>query len=99
MTNPVFVSTQWLADNLDQPDVVVLDASWYLPAQQRDAVAEYAAGHILASFIVFFADTRYGFDRAFDESYYLTDRYIFWVARKRKTTVYAAFRFNKIPLS
>ena len=46
MTNPVFVSTQWLADNLDQPDVVVLDASWYLPAQQRDAVAEYAAGHI-----------------------------------------------------
>ena len=46
MTNPVFVSTQWLADNLDQPDVVVLDASWYLPAQQRDTVAEYAAGHI-----------------------------------------------------
>jgi thiosulfate/3-mercaptopyruvate sulfurtransferase len=46
MTHPIFVSTQWLADHLDQPDVVVLDASWYLPAQQRDAAAEYAAGHI-----------------------------------------------------
>lgn len=46
MTQPIFVSTQWLADHLDQPDVVVLDASWYLPAQQRDAAAEYAAGHI-----------------------------------------------------
>ncbi len=46
MTHPIFVTTQWLADHLDQPDVVVLDASWYLPAQQRDAAAEYAAGHI-----------------------------------------------------
>ena len=46
MTHSHCVSTQWLADNLDQPDLVVLDASWYLPAQQRDAAAEYAAGHI-----------------------------------------------------
>lgn len=40
------VSTQWLADHLDDPDLRVLDASWYLPAQNRDARAEYAAGHI-----------------------------------------------------
>ncbi len=42
----VFVSTQWLAEHLDAPDVVVVDASWYLPAQGRDGVAEYAARRI-----------------------------------------------------
>ncbi len=40
------VSTQWLADHLTAPDVVVVDASWYLPAQNRNARAEYAEGHI-----------------------------------------------------
>jgi thiosulfate/3-mercaptopyruvate sulfurtransferase len=38
------VSADWLAAHLT--DVRVLDASWYLPAQNRDARAEYAAGHI-----------------------------------------------------
>jgi thiosulfate/3-mercaptopyruvate sulfurtransferase len=38
------VSTDWLQDHL--AEVRVLDASWYLPAQNRDARAEYAAGHI-----------------------------------------------------
>ena len=37
-------STQWLADNLDK--VVVVDASYYLPNQKRDAQAEYLAAHI-----------------------------------------------------
>ncbi|MFO1202639.1 MAG: 3-mercaptopyruvate sulfurtransferase [Tabrizicola sp.] len=40
------VSTDWLAKHLRDPDLRVLDASWYLPAQNRDAKAEYAAGHI-----------------------------------------------------
>jgi thiosulfate/3-mercaptopyruvate sulfurtransferase len=40
------VSTDWLAARLDAPDVVVVDGSFYLPAMQRDAVAEYLAGHI-----------------------------------------------------
>ena len=40
------VSTEWLADHLSDPTLRVLDASWYLPAQNRDARAEYAAGHI-----------------------------------------------------
>ena len=40
------VSTAWLAANLAGADVAVLDASWYLPAQKRDAKAEYAAAHI-----------------------------------------------------
>lgn len=41
-----FVSTEWLADHLSAPDVVVVDGSWFLPSMNRDAKAEYAAGHI-----------------------------------------------------
>lgn len=40
------VSTDWLADHLKSPDLRILDASWYLPAQGRDAKAEYAERHI-----------------------------------------------------
>jgi thiosulfate/3-mercaptopyruvate sulfurtransferase len=43
---PPLVSTQWLADHLASPDVVVLDASHHLPAAGRNARADYAAGHI-----------------------------------------------------
>ncbi|NIX77744.1 3-mercaptopyruvate sulfurtransferase [Microvirga terricola] len=41
-----FVSTTWLQDHLNDPNVVIVDASWYLPAQNRDPDAEYLAGHI-----------------------------------------------------
>ena len=40
------VSTQWLEDNLKDPDLRILDASWYLPTQDRDPKAEYDAEHI-----------------------------------------------------
>jgi thiosulfate/3-mercaptopyruvate sulfurtransferase len=40
------VSTAWLADHLDAPDVRIADASWYLPQAGRDAKAEYRAAHI-----------------------------------------------------
>jgi thiosulfate/3-mercaptopyruvate sulfurtransferase len=40
------VSTAWLAGHLGRPGLVVLDASWYLPRQQRDPRTEYLAGHI-----------------------------------------------------
>lgn len=40
------VSTTWLARHLKDPDLRVLDASWYLPAEGRDPRAEYEAGHI-----------------------------------------------------
>ena len=40
------VSTDWLAGRLAAPDTVVVDGSYYLPAMQRDAAAEYLAGHI-----------------------------------------------------
>ncbi|MEL6600429.1 MAG: 3-mercaptopyruvate sulfurtransferase, partial [Pseudomonadota bacterium] len=40
------VSTEWLEAHLNAPDLRILDASWYLPAEGRDAKAEYLAGHI-----------------------------------------------------
>lgn len=40
------VSTEWLAAHLRDPDLRVLDASWYLPGSGRDARGEYAAAHI-----------------------------------------------------
>lgn len=45
MHNP-FVSTDWLAAHLHDPHLVVLDASWHLPGAERNARAEYLAGHI-----------------------------------------------------
>ncbi len=42
----VFVSTDWLAEHLDAPDVVVVDGSWYLPAHGRDPHAEFAERRI-----------------------------------------------------
>lgn len=40
------VSTEWLANHLKDPDLRVLDASWYLPDTGRTAKAEYLAAHI-----------------------------------------------------
>lgn len=40
------VSTAWLEAHLKDPDLRILDASWYLPGAGRDARAEYMAGHI-----------------------------------------------------
>ena len=42
----VLVSTEWLAEHLASPDVVPVDASWYLPAMQRQPKAEYLEQHI-----------------------------------------------------
>jgi thiosulfate/3-mercaptopyruvate sulfurtransferase len=46
MNNTHVVSTNWLAEHLDKGDIKILDGSFYLPAEQRDADAEYAAAHI-----------------------------------------------------
>jgi len=40
------VSTQWLAEHLGEPDLVVVDASWFMPSLGRDGHAEYLAAHI-----------------------------------------------------
>jgi len=40
------VSTEWLAAHLNAPDLRILDASWHMPAEKRDARAEFEAAHI-----------------------------------------------------
>ena len=45
-------STEWLAGEIGKPGVVVVDGSYYLPTQNRDARAEYIAAHIAGA--VFF---------------------------------------------
>ncbi len=40
------VSAEWLEARIGQPELRIVDASWYLPAQNRDGAGEYAAGHI-----------------------------------------------------
>jgi thiosulfate/3-mercaptopyruvate sulfurtransferase len=43
---PIFVSTEWLAANLSQKNIAVVDASWYLPTMNRDGKAEFLVRHI-----------------------------------------------------
>ena len=40
------VSTDWLAAHLGDPDLRVVDATWYLPHLKRDARAEFVQAHI-----------------------------------------------------
>src|ERR1700722_17097711 len=46
MNSRWLVTTGWLDALLGAAERVVLDASYYLPTQNRDAAAEYRAGHI-----------------------------------------------------
>ncbi len=43
---PLLVTPGWLAERLGDPKIAIVDASWYLPVQNRDAKAEFLAGHI-----------------------------------------------------
>lgn len=40
------VETDWLAAHLDAPDIVVIDASWYLPGVERNPYDEYLEARI-----------------------------------------------------
>jgi thiosulfate/3-mercaptopyruvate sulfurtransferase len=40
------VSTEWLAANLTNAKLRIVDSSWYMPDQERDAKAEFTARHI-----------------------------------------------------
>jgi len=40
------VSTDWLATHLKDPDLRIIDASWYMPADKRSGQAEYNSAHI-----------------------------------------------------
>jgi thiosulfate/3-mercaptopyruvate sulfurtransferase len=41
-----FVSTEWLADHLGDPDLRIVDATFHMAIAKRDADAEYLASHI-----------------------------------------------------
>jgi thiosulfate/3-mercaptopyruvate sulfurtransferase len=45
-TSKNLVTTDWLAARLGEPEVSIVDGSFYLPALKRDAKSEYLAGHI-----------------------------------------------------
>jgi len=45
MENP-FATTDWLAAHLDDPNILPIDASWFLPAANRKPQEEFLAGHI-----------------------------------------------------
>ena len=40
------VETDWLANHLRSPDLIILDGSWHLPNSGRDAKSEYLTEHI-----------------------------------------------------
>ncbi len=40
------VSTDWVARHLSDPDLRIVDFSWYLPSMKRDPRAEYDAAHL-----------------------------------------------------
>ena len=46
MTSQNFVTTEWLADHLNEPGLGLIDASWHLPPSGRSGAVEFRAGHI-----------------------------------------------------
>ena len=40
------VSTDWLAEHLGEPDLVVVDCTWHMPASGRNAAREFLDAHI-----------------------------------------------------
>ncbi|GLS20398.1 sulfurtransferase [Labrys miyagiensis] len=45
-SSPHLASTEWLAARLGDPTVAIVDASWYLPAANRNAYEEYKTAHV-----------------------------------------------------
>jgi thiosulfate/3-mercaptopyruvate sulfurtransferase len=70
----LLVSTEWLAAHLRQPNILVADASWYLPQAGRDPRAEYNSAHIPGA--VFF-DIDAISDRTTDLPHMLPDAVVF----------------------
>ncbi len=40
------IETDWLLEHLNAPDIIVIDGSWHLPPEGRDAYQEYLDEHI-----------------------------------------------------
>ena len=45
MTDPL-VSTAWLADHLGDADLRIVDASWWMPAEDRSGAVEFREAHV-----------------------------------------------------
>ena len=45
-TGAFTIDADWLEQKLGTPGLSIVDASWYLPAQRRDAKAEYEAAYV-----------------------------------------------------
>ncbi len=43
---PPLVSTEWLAEHLSAPDIRIVDATWHMPGDERNARNEYKEAHI-----------------------------------------------------
>jgi thiosulfate/3-mercaptopyruvate sulfurtransferase len=46
MSSSEFVTTEWLAAHLGDPDLAIVDGTFFLPSEGRNAHAEFLAGHI-----------------------------------------------------
>jgi thiosulfate/3-mercaptopyruvate sulfurtransferase len=46
MSSSEFVTTEWLAAHLGDPDLAIVDGTFFLPSEGRNAQAEFLAGHI-----------------------------------------------------
>jgi thiosulfate/3-mercaptopyruvate sulfurtransferase len=46
MSSSEFVTTDWLAAHLGDPDLAIVDGTFFLPSEGRNAHAEFLAGHI-----------------------------------------------------
>ncbi|PLX39426.1 MAG: 3-mercaptopyruvate sulfurtransferase [Hyphomicrobiales bacterium] len=46
MTRKHLVSTDWLAEHIESPDVVLIDGSWYLEITKRNGYEEYLEEHL-----------------------------------------------------
>lgn len=45
-TTPPLVSTEWLKEHLIAPDIRIVDATWHMPGDERDAQSDYGQAHI-----------------------------------------------------
>ena len=48
-STPPLIDSAWLRRHLDDPKVVVLDASWWMPAQKRNADADFVEARIVGA--------------------------------------------------
>src|SRR5579863_2172432 len=46
MSSSEFVTTEWLAAHHGEPDLAIVDGTFFLPTEGRNAQAEFLAGHI-----------------------------------------------------